>query len=119
MSNQDWRLPPRSVPARTAPAQHVRGTRHTGPDPRRSMLFSSVGVAIAALIGTFVSALIGATLLALTMLGAGIWRACAPKATRAAGIAVRSKWFDVAFYFACGLAVAILALTYPEALLIP
>ena len=97
-------------------AHHARGTHHTGPDPRRSMLYACTGVAIAVVIGTFISALIGATLLSFALLGAGVWRACAPRATRAAGIAVRGKWFDVAFYIAAGLAIAILALTYPEAL---
>jgi hypothetical protein len=82
------------------------------------MLFACVGVAFALLLGAVVSALVGALALSATMIGAGIWRMAAPKATRTAGIAVRSKWFDVAFYFACGLAVAILALTYPEALIL-
>ena len=83
------------------------------------MVFTTCGVGFAVVLGTFVSALIGAVVLAATMVVAGIWRACAPKATRAAGIAVRSKWFDVGFYLACGIAVAVLAITYPEALLVP
>jgi len=98
------------------PAAHVSGTWHTGPDPRRSMLFASVGVGFALVLGTFVSAFMGALALSATMIGAGIWRAWAPKATRAAGIAVRSKWFDFAFYLICGIAIAILAFSYPEAL---
>lgn len=99
-----------------AHAARTSGSWHTGPDPRRSMLFACVGVGFAIVLGTFVSAYIGALFLAATMIGAGIWRAWAPVATRAAGIAVRSKWFDVAFYFAAGIAIAILTFSYPEAL---
>ena len=97
-------------------AAHASGTWHTGPDPRRSMLFACVGVSFAIVLGTFVSAYLGALALSITMIGAGIWRAWAPKATRAAGIAVRSKWFDVAFYWAVGFGIAILTFSYPEAL---
>ena len=97
-------------------AHAARGTWHTGPDPRRSMLFTCVGVAFAIVLGTLVSAYLGAIALSATMIGAGIWRWAAPVATRAAGIAVRSKWFDVAFYFGTGIAIAILTITYPEAL---
>jgi len=80
------------------------------------MLFAGVGVTIATLLGTFISAYVGALALSATMIGAGIWRAWAPKATRAAGIAVRSKWFDIAVYWGFGIAIAILTLSYPEAL---
>jgi len=106
----------KTKPPAVPPAAHAAGTWHTGPDPRRSMLFSCVGVGFTIVLGTFVSAYVGALALAATMIGAGIWRAWAPKATRAAGIAVRSKWFDVAFYWACGIAMAILTFSYPEAL---
>jgi len=99
-----------------APAAHVSGTWHTGPDPRRSMLFACVGVAFTIVLGTFVSAYLGTFALAATLIGAGIWRAWAPKATRAAGIAVRSKWFDVALYWLVGVAIIALTLSYPEAL---
>ena len=80
------------------------------------MLFACTGVAFAIVLGTFVSAFFGALALAATMITAGVWRAWAPKATRAAGIAVRSKWFDVAFYWITGFAIAILTFSYPEAL---
>jgi ABC-type lipoprotein release transport system permease subunit len=80
------------------------------------MLFACVGVAFGVVLGTFVSTTLGAVAFSITMVGAGIWRAWAPKATRAAGIAVRSKWFDVVFYVVLGVAIAALALTYPEAL---
>ena len=77
------------------------------------MLFVTVGVAFAVLLGTLVATVAGALALAATLIGAGIWRARAPRATRAAGIAVRGKTLDVVFYFGTGVAIAILALLIP------
>lgn len=86
---------------------------HTGPDPRRSMLFASTGVTVTVVLGMFVSMLAGAFALSATLIICAIWRARAVRATRAAGIAVRSRGLDIFLYAATGIAIAILALTVP------
>lgn len=77
------------------------------------MLFVCVGVAFTVLFGVWVSTLTGAFALAATLISCGIWRARAPRATRAAGIAVRSRGLDIFFYVATGITIAVLALTVP------
>jgi hypothetical protein len=76
-------------------------------------VLATAGVAAAALLGTFVSAQLGALAVALTLAVAGTWRAVAPRASHAAGIAVRSKAFDVFLYLAGAAAIGFLALTVP------
>jgi hypothetical protein len=97
---------------RRSPA-HAANQLHQGPDPRRSMLFACCGVAFAVLFGLTISTVAGALALGFTLIGCGIWRARAPIATRAAGIAVRSRGLDVFFYLAMGLAIAALTLIIP------
>ncbi|WP_425954939.1 DUF3017 domain-containing protein [Xylanimonas sp. McL0601] len=76
-------------------------------------MLAVVGVTVAALLGALVSARLGALAVAATLAIAGTWRAVAPRATHAAGIAVRSKSLDVFMYFATAAAIAFLALTVP------
>jgi len=92
---------------------HVATVVHTGPDPRRSMLYASTGVVVSVVLGMMVSMLMGSLALAATLIGCAIWRAKADRATRAAGIAVRSRGVDIFLYAATGIAIAILALTVP------
>jgi hypothetical protein len=73
-----------------------------------------IGVLVAALLGAFVNARLGALAVAGTLAVAGAWRALAPRSTHAAGIAVRSKTLDVLLYFGMAAAIAFLALTVPD-----
>jgi len=98
---------------RRSPA-HAKASMHTGPDPRRSMLFAACGVCFAVLFGVAISTVAGALVLAATLIGCGIWRARGPLATRVAGIAVRSRALDMFFYFGMGIAIALLALIIPH-----
>jgi hypothetical protein len=72
-----------------------------------------VGITVAALLGALVNARLGALAVALTLAVAGTWRAVAPRAPQAGGIAVRGKGLDVFMYFALAAAIAFLALTVP------
>jgi hypothetical protein len=92
----------------------VADVEYRGPSIRGSLIFTVAGVALGGLLGALVSAWAGALVVALTLAGAGVWRAVSPKATHAAGIAVRSRAFDVVFYVGLAAAIAILALTAPS-----
>ena len=86
---------------------------HSGPSPRGGLLFLGSGVLVVALLGALVSPQAASWLLCALLAGAGTWRACGPTATRAAGIAVRSRLMDVLVYWALAAAIAALTLTIP------
>ena len=100
-------------PGDAVPPRPPSHPRFRGPDPKRSLVLAMVGVTVAALLGALVSARLGALAVALTLAVAGTWRAMAPRASHAGGIAVRSKALDVFMYFAGAAAIAFLALTVP------
>ncbi len=94
-------------------APQVTPPRYRGPSPKGGLVLATAGVLAAAVLGAFVSAKLGALAVALTLAVAGVWRALAPRASHAAGIAVRSKTFDVVLYLGGAAAIAFLALTVP------
>jgi hypothetical protein len=95
------------------PPAHRAAVRYSGPHPRNSLIFACAGVGIATLVGTLRSPRAGALIIAATLAIAGVWRAAAPFATRAAGIAVRSKTIDVVTYLALAVAIVVLTLSAP------
>ncbi|WP_245885547.1 DUF3017 domain-containing protein [Xylanimonas oleitrophica] len=107
-------MEPRSAPGPDAPTPPSGTGRFRGPDPRLSLVVAMSGITVAALLGAFVSARLGALAIALTLAVAGTWRALAPRATQAAGIAVRGKGLDVFTYLAMASVIAFLALTVPR-----
>ncbi|QAY70183.1 DUF3017 domain-containing protein [Xylanimonas protaetiae] len=86
---------------------------YRGPSVKGGLVLAVVGVSAAAVLGTFVSARLGAVAVAVTLGVAGTWRAVAPRATHAAGIAVRSKTIDAFLYLATAAAILVLAVTVP------
>ena len=79
------------------------------------MLLAGAGIAAATLLGVLVDPRAGTLVIAATLAFAGLWRAAKPRTPFAAGIAVRSKGFDLFLYFASALTIAVLALTLPSA----
>lgn len=94
-------------------APQVRPPRYRGPSPKGGLVLATSGVFVAAVLGAFVQARLGALAVAVTLAVAGTWRALAPRASHATGIAVRSKAFDVFLYLGGAAAIGFLALTVP------
>ncbi|MCL1872206.1 MAG: DUF3017 domain-containing protein [Promicromonosporaceae bacterium] len=104
---------PPAFPGPALPPRPPRPPRYRGPGPRASLFVATIGVVLAAVVGAFFSARVGALTVSATLLVAGCWRAAAPRATHAVGIAVRSKSFDVFLYIGGAVAIAFLALSVP------
>ncbi|ACZ29779.1 hypothetical protein Xcel_0740 [Xylanimonas cellulosilytica DSM 15894] len=100
-------------PGNATPPERPAPAKYRGPSPKGSLVLATAGVLTAALLGAFVSARSGALAIAVTLAAAGTWRAVAPRTSYAAGIAVRSKMFDVVLYLGTAAAIAFLALTVP------
>ena len=85
----------------------------SGPSPRGGLVLAVSGVFFSVVLTALFGARAGAFGIAATLAIAGTWRAVKPRARFAAGIVVRSKNVDVAFYFTLAFAIALLAATVP------
>lgn len=99
--------------AKPEPAAAPPGPRFRGPSPRGSYLLVIVGVGLAVALGFLVSSRVGALMIGATLLVAGVWRAAKPRTPFAAGLAVRSKGLDLAWYFGGAAIIIFLGLTVP------
>ncbi|MDO8146939.1 MULTISPECIES: DUF3017 domain-containing protein [Isoptericola] len=79
--------------------------------PVPAILVVLAGILLAVLLGLLVGARVGSLTIAGTLAVAGTWRAVAPGGP--AGLAIRSRGFDVFLCWSAATVVAVLALTAP------
>ncbi|WP_418277746.1 DUF3017 domain-containing protein [Isoptericola jiangsuensis] len=81
------------------------------PNPVPAILVSLTGILVAVVLGLTVGAREGSFAIAATLGVAGAWRATSPSGP--AGLAIRSRGFDVFLCWGAATAVSVLALTAP------
>ncbi|MEG3615815.1 DUF3017 domain-containing protein [Isoptericola haloaureus] len=85
--------------------------RRDAPSPVPAILVVLAGILLAVLLGLLVGARLGSLTIAGTLAVAGTWRAVAPGGP--AGLAIRSRGFDVFLCWGAATVIAVLALTAP------
>jgi hypothetical protein len=81
------------------------------PNPVPAILVALTGITVAVALGLTVGAREGSLALAATLGVAGAWRATSPSGP--AGLAIRSRGFDVFLCWGAATALSVLALTAP------
>jgi hypothetical protein len=89
------------------------GVGRAAPSPVPAILLALTGIALAVVLGLTIGARAGSLAIAATLGVAGAWRATSP--TGPAGLAIRSRGFDVFLCWGAATALSVLALTAPGA----
>lgn len=104
-------VPPPSTPVWYAVETATAGTPARVERPLRAIVFAVSGIVVAVAMTLVVGARAGALTIAATLAVAAAWRSTSNVGP--AGLAVRSRGFDVFLYGAGAVVIAVLALTAP------
>jgi hypothetical protein len=104
-------IPPPSTPVWYALEPAPAGSPAHAENPLRAMVLAMSGIVVAVVVALAVGARAGGLALAATLAVAALWRSTS--SVGPAGLAIRSRGFDVFLYGGGAATIAVLALTAP------